>query len=404
MSTTFTLPTLYVYQRPTRGLLFVGDPHIWSKRPGRRRDESFLTTVLGKLSQAADIANTLDLWPVFLGDLFHEDNDHDPQMLVPVTRVLQRFDRKPVTLVGNHEKDEWILKERNALALLRVTQQIDTIENNGFWARIELTGDDGRVHTVAVGGTPYGQTIPRDLGPLVGLPAVVDEQPPTTTESAAPGKAQTLGAVSESPAVLDMPDAHRAVHEALGVQSVVWVTHDDLAFEGAYPGSKALHPINGVDLMVNGHMHGTKQPVRSGYTACYNPGNITRLSVDMAEHVPSVWSWTPFDNPGMPSAQGVRVPALMQHVLEHQTGAAVFNFEGRHARASLLEPDALMKMGESAFVALMKQDHTTQRTDDGHFVRESLQEVVEELKVVTPVQTILEDLLARALSASEDSA
>src|SRR5690606_4518046 len=101
------------------------------------------------------------------------------------------------------------------------------------------------------------------------------------------------------------------------VDTALWLTHEDLAFEGSYPGALPIQPIPGVDMVVNGHMHATKTPVLAEGTAYYNPGNITRMSIDLAEHVPSVWEWSPFDNDGMPSATGQRVPALVQHPLAH---------------------------------------------------------------------------------------
>ena len=74
--TEFSLPMLFS-PNPTRGVLYIGDPHVWSKKPGRRRDEDFLATILGKLGQAAEIANKNHLWPICPGDLLHDDDDHD---------------------------------------------------------------------------------------------------------------------------------------------------------------------------------------------------------------------------------------------------------------------------------------------------------------------------------------
>ena len=88
--------------KATQGILFIGDPHLWSFKPGRRRDASFRDTVLGKIAQAAEISNRLNLWPIFLGDLFHAPDDNDVSTLVGLVRVLGTFDRKPVTLEGNH--------------------------------------------------------------------------------------------------------------------------------------------------------------------------------------------------------------------------------------------------------------------------------------------------------------
>ena len=50
------------------GLLFVGDPHLWSLSPGTRIDVdmSFAEVVLDKINQAIDIALEHNLFLVFL--------------------------------------------------------------------------------------------------------------------------------------------------------------------------------------------------------------------------------------------------------------------------------------------------------------------------------------------------
>jgi len=79
--------------------------------------------------------------------------------------------------------------------------------------------------------------------------------------------------------------------EAAAGETVVLVTHHDLAFQGAYPGAAPLKQIAGCQMVVNGHMHKTTPSVPIGTTVWHNPGNITRLSVDCLDHVPSVWAW-----------------------------------------------------------------------------------------------------------------
>src|SRR3546814_7832118 len=76
-------------------------------------------------------------------------------------------------------------------------------------------------------------------------------------------------------------------------RSIVWLTHEDLAFDGSYPGAKELYEVPGVSLVVNGHMHLTKKPRNVGGTMWFNPGNITRVAVDAKDHVPAVWKFDP---------------------------------------------------------------------------------------------------------------
>ncbi len=61
------------------GFLFIGDPHLDIKKPGRRLDENFAETVLGKIDFCINYANDHDLVPVFLGDLF--DNNVVPKRI-----------------------------------------------------------------------------------------------------------------------------------------------------------------------------------------------------------------------------------------------------------------------------------------------------------------------------------
>lgn len=339
----------------TRGLLFIGDPHLWSFKPGRRRDASFCETVLNKIRVAAEISNSRNLWPIFLGDLFNAPDDNDIAMLVALVQVLGLFDRRPVTLEGNHDKNELQLVKSNPLLLLRDTRQLDVISQSGGWAQLNLENEDGRSHLVVIGGSPYGSSIPTTFKAAFGAPRPAN------------------------------------------VDSSVWLTHEDLAFEGSYPGALPLQPIADVEMVINGHMHGTKLPVLVEQTAYYNPGNITRMSVDMAEHVPSVWEWCPFDNEGMASATGLKVPKLIQHVLPHVPAADAFDFEGRHTRgpATALVPTQVEET--SQFVERMKLEPDSARTDDAAYARESLLFVLDDKQAPEEVRKIAFHLCEAAL-------
>lgn len=328
--------------------MYIGDPHVWSKKPGRRRDEDFLATVLGKLSQAADIANRLDLWPVCPGDLLHDDDDHDPVMLLNLTRTLQKFNRKMICLVGNHDKDEAHLSERNSLLLLGVAGQLHLIDRSGFCGVIEMDTPEG-IKKVAIGGTPYGDPMPQDVASFLG-------------------------------ADFDPKANPRRAHAILGVDRIVWMTHEDLAFQGAYPGARAIEEIRGVDTCFNGHMHGTALPHKAGMTAWYNPGNITRMSVDTMDHKPSVWEWLSTETEEMGTQQGLRVPLLRQHVLTHVQGELAFSLEGLHA-AAIMPAKSLENLPQSAFAERLLSDCLQQRSDDGTFTRESLETILDAAQV-----------------------
>ncbi|MGW8788718.1 hypothetical protein, partial [Heyndrickxia sporothermodurans] len=84
------------------GALLIGDPHLSSRRPGRRRDDDFVATVIGKLTRAIDLANGSRLVPIILGDLLDAGDDNDIRMLTLVTQVLRSCWFTPWYLIGNH--------------------------------------------------------------------------------------------------------------------------------------------------------------------------------------------------------------------------------------------------------------------------------------------------------------
>jgi hypothetical protein len=357
---------------PTRGLLFIGDPHLASYNPGRRRDASYRDTVLGKLAQAADYANARDLQAICPGDLLDDHEDRDQIMQVRLARVLQRFQRPLVCTVGNHDKSGRDLTEKDVLTLMGVTRTLDLMETSGFWGRTVLTAEDGRTHRLVLGFTPYGYAAPTSLAALLGLP-------PETTAAEAKAQAQA--------------------------DTVVWITHADYAFENTYPGAAPLVEIPGVDLVINGHMHGVKKPVQMGETVWYCPGNITRMSVDQADHVPQVWAWSPFDEGKVAASNGVRVPRLEGLELRHTPGAETFSFEGRLAAVSLLDPVIVpTQVPTSAFVTQLKTVQDDARTDDGHRMREELTQVTADLATPDPARAILERLANDAWHAHRSDA
>ncbi len=230
----------------TNGLLFVGDPHVWSKRPGRRLDESFLETVLRKLTFIAEQSNTLNLWTFFTGDFFHDDEDYDVEMLIKIIKVLKMFKRKPVTIVGNHEKNETVLKEKDVLSILKVTGLMDVIEKNSFWGKLEITDIESKeIKTIAIGGTPYGQVIPYDLSDFVGVDGrsfrpEIDEIAAEKSKLSAKnsmGKriAPLLLESNANEDIVPNKEVHEQILKKIKCDEVIWLTHHDLAFEGTYP-------------------------------------------------------------------------------------------------------------------------------------------------------------------------
>jgi hypothetical protein len=288
------------------GLLFIGDPHQRSKTPGRRMDEKFYETVSRKISQSLRIAEENDLVPVFLGDFFDQDDDTDAAMLVSTIKALQTSGHKPWTLVGNHEKRRTVLTDDTSLAILISSGMMKKVPDNGVAFIITGVGHNGDPYRVAIGGTGYDHEVPKSVLPFVN---------------------------------------------GLESTEVVWLTHHDWWFEGSYPNAMRAFPIEGCGMVVNGHIHLSKKPIRCGKTTFFNPGNITRMSIDSHKHVPRVWMYKPGN------------VNLMPFNIEFQED--VFDWSGKVAHIADVKTDKTND--ESSFVALLSEEieNSEKSTEDG---------------------------------------
>lgn len=227
------------------GLLFVGDPHVTAYKPEKRLDKDFLSTIIDKLNQAVDYCLKENLYMVILGDLFDDDQELNALMLTRVIQVFKRLPQPPVTIIGNHEKSETKLTNDTYTAALREAGLLHTIEKSQYWGRFKFNNE-----YVYLGGTPYGEPLPRNVKNLI----------------------------------------NKEYMEVLTY--TIWLTHHDLQIGTYYPSCIPLHPIEGVDIVVNGHDHTAKEPVKVGNTMFFNPGNIIRMSVDKVDREPRIWKWT----------------------------------------------------------------------------------------------------------------
>lgn len=326
--------------RSCDGLLFIGDPHVWSRKPGKRLDADFCKTVCGKLEQASAIAAELNLLPVILGDLFDDEEDSDPEMLTRVIRALSGSPLRPMTIVGNHEKTQFYLTDDTALAALREARVLSTIERAGVAEVVDIGG-----MRVGIGGSPYGQPIPTSV---------------------------------------------KKERAEAGCDWLIWITHHDLAFDGAYPGAEEIHEIEGAEMLVNGHMHKPQKPVRAGQMVAFNPGNITRMSADCKDQEPSVWIWK---------------PEFGQHLerrkLRHERD--VFNLAGGlidQISKTSEEAGAEELAQKSRFAQLLKerQSDDAERTDDGAYLKEDMEGLFVEKTTPPAVRAALLSLLEETLS------
>lgn len=324
------------------GLMFIGDPHADEVKPGRRLDEDFSSTILGKLDYLFEYCNQHDLIAVILGDLWEPENKRriSNVLLNRTVKALKRLKREAIINVGNHDKKNDVLTDEDSLMTLKNTGVLHVLDQAGPAAEFLIGG-----RRVGLGASPYGQPIPTDV---TGM----------------------------------FPDA----------ASVVWLTHHDLAFESAYPGSQPVHPIRGCSLVVNGHMHLSKPYLRAGQTIWFNPGNITRQFIDAMEHVPAVH---------ILNTQG----KLDRLVVPHQTG--IFNIADK-----LIDPISPGEVGKSGtarlnsdgtietdFVAMMAVEDSMEmeRSGDGSIILEDINEKFERDQTPADVRTLIMHLFDKTI-------
>ncbi len=304
------------------GILFVGDPHLWSKKPGKRLDEDFTAIVLDKISQAVDIALRENLYLIMLGDLFHVDDENEIEMLTKLIRILRKLKDSCASVEGNHEKSQINLSDDVAMSLLREAGVIHTLEKNGFHIHMNIDNKD-----ILIGSTPYGSKIPEE----VKIPNKVEDP------------------------------------------FVIWLTHENLDFGDSYPGVIPIKEIKGVSMLVNGHIHKTKKPKLYGSMMAHNPGNITRLSTDCADHIPSVWKWT------LSNGQNLEQIPL-------QFKKEVFNLIGKQIEVDVsptLIKDEITADQTSKFVQKMEQQllEEQDKTDDGEYIKQSIKALAMAMQV-----------------------
>jgi hypothetical protein len=207
------------------GLLLIGDPHLEGRQPGFRKDD-YPNVVLEKLAWCLRYAADEHLLPAILGDLFDKPRDNPTWML---GRLIEILNVEVIGLYGNHDCADPVLSENDSLSLLIKAGRLRLVDAERPW-RGTING-----RTVVVGGSSYREAIPSEFSP---------------------------GQATSGPRPL-----------------VAWLTHHDLLVPG-YEEMGRIRPreIEGIDLVVNGHIHRQLADVRMGRTLWLTPGNISRRS------------------------------------------------------------------------------------------------------------------------------
>lgn len=310
------------------GFLFIGDPHVSSKRIGRRIDD-YLGSVLQKLRECAQLCHARNLMPVILGDLFHRNDDSDLRMLNRLVAALAEFPVPPIALDGNHDKGRTQLSDEDALTLLGQLGAVRIASEPGEVAEWQMEG-----RTVVLHAVPYGAAIPDAV-------------------ASRPGAVQVM------------------------------ITHHDLAFGSAYPGALPLKAVKNLDMVVNGHMHGTQPTQRHGDTFWHNPGNIEPLSLDMVDHVPCAWEWSPDSS----------CEALLPHSLTH--GTDLFDLTGVQVAPGDADDAVQQVIQASSFAALLQSESALEaaKTDDASILADDLDIVLEASGASDAVSALLRNLV-----------
>ncbi len=219
------------------GLLAIGDPHLEGRPPGFRKDD-YPTVILDKLAWCLKYAIDNRLLPVILGDLFDKPRDNPNWML---GRLIDLFHVEVIGLYGNHDVHyNPELTDDDSFSLLVKAGRIRLVSAESPW-RGTIGG-----RTVVIGGSSYRQPIPKEALPA-GSSAV--DGPPLA----------------------------------------MWITHHDVNIPGYDEGWIKPHEIDGIDLVINGHIHRRLADVQAGKTLWVTPGNISRRARSDASraHVPA---------------------------------------------------------------------------------------------------------------------
>lgn len=300
------------------GLLLIGDPHAASKVIGFRKDD-YPRTVLRKLSWCLQYASDNRLLPFCLGDLFHHPRDNMNWLLSELLLLLGGRDLHGI--YGNHDCREGALSDDDSLSVLIAARAYRLLTMDTPW-RGSVGG-----RKVAVYGTSWNQTI-------------------------------------------------RGVERHPEDELVVLLTHHDIGFEEYDPGRNSPAQVEGVDVVVNGHIHRRLQECAVGSTRWLNPGNIIRVSRSdvLRSAVPSILvlrpdsdgcstEWVtvphePFDevfHPGVEDVSGEESSVFIRGLAElqqrrTQTGAGLREF--LDANLGEFEPDVREEIESLAAEAL----------------------------------------------------
>jgi sulfur relay (sulfurtransferase) DsrC/TusE family protein len=329
----------------------VGDPHVTSLRIARRIDR-YSDSVLDKLRQCAQLCARHHWRMVILGDLFDRARESDMGLLSDLIGILRSCPHVPLVLVGNHDKSGLTLTSDTTLAMMGRAGVVEIIDAPRM---IEAAG-------VALYGVPHAADLPSGLSHAF-LPVVV-------------------------------------------------ISHHDLKIEPNHnPRAQPIGEIAGCDLVVNGHDHTTKQPVRCGQTMYLNTGNISRVSVAQLHHQPAVFALFASEHTPVASDEsGLFEPqahddivwrdgwVLRRFDLVCEPGERVFDLTGyedvdRTDEALAAYLSSFEQVSQERFVQALASTSALQAAGGGDTVVRIIREVMDDMQVKPAVRRIVEACL-----------
>lgn len=279
----------YLSEHVFNGVLFVGDPHQTSRTPTNRIDSLvFKFVCTKKLAQAVAIANEENLLMVILGDLFDREDDYEALMMV--SNVLSMYHHRAVVLGGNHDKKTDILAVEETSSFRNLaSEEANTDSFINFLSGLTDAEDynDAKVYS------DISKKQSRSAIYLLRSARIINLVDTTSYI----GSIKTVEGVDYN--LFGCPYGEQiptSLNCALDGRNFLFTHHDlDFGVGLVFPDSDKLYPIEDCYMAVNGHIHDFKKILRVGDTLWFNPGNILRLSKDMAGHIPSVFSFTEAD-------------------------------------------------------------------------------------------------------------
>lgn len=214
------------------GVMWIQDPHVTRRNPESRVGSSIFSSAMMKLRYCLELAKENNYQVIIGGDLV--DKEVEPEIAADLIELL--IDHKPFVLLSNHDASGATLANGSTLKILASARCINLLMGVGKSFSAEVSG-----------------------------------------------KACTFWHVDAFHQIPDRIEGEEGVN--------ILSTHHGLAFDPLHERFGWARPfeIQGVEHVVNGHIHENYASVKSGETCWHNPGNVTRMTSTERGNVPGFY-------------------------------------------------------------------------------------------------------------------